>query len=47
MRIVICDEHRLLLEALATALAGRGYTVEAATTKPGEACLRPLARRSW
>ena len=37
MRIVICDDHRLLLEALATALAGRGYTVEAATTTPGEA----------
>jgi len=37
MRIVICDDHRLLLEALATALAGQGYIVEAATTTPAEA----------
>lgn len=37
MRIVICDDHRLLLEALATALAGQGYIVEAATTTPDEA----------
>lgn len=37
MRIVICDDHRLLLEALATALAGQGYVVEAATTTPDEA----------
>lgn len=37
MRIVICDDHRLFLEALATALAKRGYTVEAATTSPDEA----------
>ena len=37
MRLVICDDHRLLLEALATALAGRGYTIEAAATSPAEA----------
>lgn len=37
MRLVICDDHRLLLEALATALAGRGYTIEAAATTPSEA----------
>lgn len=37
MRIVLCDDHRLLLEALATALAGQGYTIEAATTSPDEA----------
>jgi two-component system nitrate/nitrite response regulator NarL len=37
MRIVICDDHRLLLEALASALAARGYTVEAATSTPEDA----------
>lgn len=39
MRVVICDDHRLLLEALATALASRGYTVEALATTPDEAVL--------
>ena len=37
MRIVVCDDHRLLLEALAHALATRGFTVEAATSHPAEA----------
>jgi two-component system, NarL family, nitrate/nitrite response regulator NarL len=37
MRLVICDDHRLLLEALATALAGHGYIVEALATTPDEA----------
>ncbi len=37
MRIVICDDHQLLLEALATALASRGYTVEAVVTTPIDA----------
>jgi two-component system nitrate/nitrite response regulator NarL len=37
MRIVICDDHRLLLEAIASALAARGHTVEAATTTPHDA----------
>ena len=37
MRVVICDDHLLLLEALATALANRGITVEAATTSQDEA----------
>ena len=37
MRVVLCDDHRLLLEALASALAGRGYIVEAVTTSPDEA----------
>jgi DNA-binding NarL/FixJ family response regulator len=37
MRIVICDDHQLLLQALATALAGRGYVVEAAVESPVEA----------
>jgi len=37
MRIVVCDDHRLLLEALAHALATHGFTVEAATSHPAEA----------
>jgi two-component system nitrate/nitrite response regulator NarL len=37
MRIVICDDHQLLLEALATALALQGITVEAAVDSPSEA----------
>ncbi|MGH3413557.1 MAG: response regulator [Marmoricola sp.] len=37
MRIVICDDHRLLLEALAHALALHGFTVESATCDPAEA----------
>jgi DNA-binding NarL/FixJ family response regulator len=37
MRIVVCDDHRMLLEALAHALATRGFTVEAATLHPAEA----------
>ncbi len=37
MRIVIADDHHLLLEALATALALHGYTVEAAVDSPSEA----------
>lgn len=37
MRIVVCDDHRLLLEALSHALAMQGFTVEAATSHPAEA----------
>jgi len=37
MRIVVCDDHRLLLEALSNALALQGFTVEAATSAPSEA----------
>ena len=37
MRLVLCDDHLLLLEAMATALGRRGYTVEAVTTTPAEA----------
>jgi DNA-binding NarL/FixJ family response regulator len=37
MRIVVCDDHRLLLEALAHALATQGFTIEAATLHPAEA----------
>ena len=37
MRIVVCDDHRVLLEALSHALAARGFTVEASTSSPAEA----------
>jgi two-component system nitrate/nitrite response regulator NarL len=37
MRIVVCDDNRLLLEALSNALARQGFTVEAATSAPAEA----------
>ena len=37
MRIVVCDDHRVLLEALSHALATRGFIVEAATSSPAEA----------
>ena len=37
MRIVICDDHRLLLESLSAALAQRGITVEAAVLGPADA----------
>jgi two-component system nitrate/nitrite response regulator NarL len=37
MRLVICDDHKLLLLALATALAGRGFTIEATAESPSEA----------
>ena len=34
MRIVICDDHHLLVQAMATALGDLGYTVEAAVSTP-------------
>lgn len=37
MRIVVCDDDRLLLESLSRALALKGFTVEAATSAPREA----------
>ena len=37
MRIVLCDDHRLLLEALSKALGSQGFTVEAATSNPADA----------
>ena len=37
MRIVVCDDNRVLLEALSHALATRGFVVEAATSRPAEA----------
>lgn len=42
MRVVLCDDHRLLLESLASALAFKGCQVEAALTTPTEA-LRAVA----
>jgi len=32
MRLVLCDDHRILVESLAVALQARGYDVRAATT---------------
>jgi DNA-binding NarL/FixJ family response regulator len=37
MRIVICDDHRLFLEGLSSALAAEGHTVESATSTPQDA----------
>ncbi|HET7070524.1 MAG TPA: response regulator transcription factor [Nocardioides sp.] len=37
MRIVVCDDDRLLLESLARALELKGFMVEAATSTPQEA----------
>lgn len=37
MRLVICDDHRLLLEALSMALTQRGYTVVATALDPDAA----------
>ncbi len=34
MRIVLCDDHRLLVEAFATALRGYGYDVVATAATP-------------
>lgn len=37
MRLVVCDDHDLLVQALATALGNLGYTIEAAVTTPDDA----------
>ncbi|MGH3453584.1 MAG: response regulator transcription factor [Nocardioidaceae bacterium] len=37
MRLVLCDDHRLLLEALSTALSARGWSIEATATTPDDA----------
>jgi DNA-binding NarL/FixJ family response regulator len=37
MRIVICDDHRLFLEAMSSALALQGHSVESATSTPHDA----------
>lgn len=36
MRLVICDDHHLLVQAMATALGDLGYTVEAAVGTPDD-----------
>jgi len=42
MRLVLCDDQRILVESLAVALQARGHDVLAATTTPEE-CLRAVA----
>lgn len=42
MRIVLCDDHCLLLEAIAISLNGAGHTVVATTTTPDE-CVAAIA----
>lgn len=37
MRVLLCDDHRLFIDALATSLAARGCTVVARVTHPSEA----------
>jgi two-component system nitrate/nitrite response regulator NarL len=37
VRIVLCDSHRLLLEAFSTALSARGWSVEATAATPHDA----------
>lgn len=37
MRLVVCDDHRLLLDALSVALIDHGHTVVATALNPGEA----------
>jgi two-component system nitrate/nitrite response regulator NarL len=37
VRIVVCDDHRLLLEALSRGLVLKGFTVVAATSSPDKA----------
>jgi two-component system, NarL family, nitrate/nitrite response regulator NarL len=41
MRVVVCDDHRILVESLAVALQARGYDVLTATTT--EECLKAVA----
>ena len=42
MRLVLCDDHRILIESLAVALQARGHDVLAAVTTPEE-CVRAVA----
>jgi two-component system nitrate/nitrite response regulator NarL len=42
MRLVLCDDHRLLVDSLAVALQARGHDVLAATTTPEE-CVKAVA----
>ncbi|MBF4768738.1 response regulator transcription factor [Nocardioides agariphilus] len=41
--LVVCDDHRLLVEALAVSLVKEGFVVDAVTRRPGEA-LAAVAR---
>ena len=43
MRLVLCDDQRILVESLEVALQARGHDVLAATTTPEE-CLRAVAK---
>jgi two-component system, NarL family, nitrate/nitrite response regulator NarL len=36
LRIVLCDDHTLLIESLAASLIGNGYVVEAITSTPAQ-----------
>jgi two-component system nitrate/nitrite response regulator NarL len=44
MRLLLCDDNRILVEALAVALEARGYEVLAAVTTPEE-CVRAVAEK--
>jgi two-component system nitrate/nitrite response regulator NarL len=44
MRLVLCDDHQILVESLAVALQARGHEVLAAVTTPDE-CVRAVAER--
>ena len=37
MRLVVCDDHRLLVDALTMALQDEGHEVVATPVRPGEA----------
>ncbi len=41
MRLIVCDDHRILVESLAVALQARGHDVQTATTP--EDCLKAVA----
>jgi DNA-binding NarL/FixJ family response regulator len=41
MRLIVCDDYRILVESLAVALQARGHDVETATTP--EECLKAIA----
>jgi two-component system nitrate/nitrite response regulator NarL len=44
MRLVLCDDQRILIESLAIALQARGYEVLAAVTTPEE-CMKAVAEK--
>jgi two-component system nitrate/nitrite response regulator NarL len=44
VRLIICDDQRILVESLAVAFHARGHDVVAATTTPEE-CLRAVAEK--